>query len=238
VPTSELMEKLRQELAAMSEMVETNVNSAIMSLIERSHEMAEEVIAFDTQIDEAELDVERLGLEILQLAKPKSDEFHFVIAAIKIAGCLERISDFAVDVGRNVQFLVAKRSLQADLGDFAEMLEFTGTMVRDSVLSLLDKNEELAFRVCAHDELVDQAYRSLEEQLHDIMATDAAKAVRASRLLVCAIDLERIADLATNIAEDVVYMLTGKLVHHHIDEWRERLAPELDKRRTSRKREL
>ncbi len=231
-----LMEKLREELTAMSEMVERNLNSAIMSLIERSDEMAQEVIDYDKQVDELEVDVERRGLEVLQLTKPKSEDFRVVIGAIKIAGDLERISDLAVDVARNVQFLLTKRSLQADLGDFAEMLEFCSMMVRDSVLSLLDRNEDLAFRVCAHDDLVDEAYTSLEKQLFDVMGADAKKAVRASRLLICALDLERIADLATNIAEDVIYMLSGKVVHHHIDEWRKRLAPELEKRRKKRRR--
>ncbi len=239
MPVANLMQKLREELAAMSEMVERNLNSAIMSLIERSDEMAQEVIDYDKQVDELEVVVERRGLEVLQLTKPKSEDFRVVIAAIKIAGDLERISDLAVDVARNVQFLIAKRSLQADLGDFAEMLEFCSMMVRDSVLSLLDRDEELAFRVCAHDDLVDEAYKSLEKQLFDVMGADAKKAVRASRLLVCALDLERIADLACNIAEDVIYMLSGKVVHHHIDEWRKRLAPELDKRRKRRRgREL
>ncbi len=237
--TAALMEKLREDLAAMSEMVETNVNTAIMSLIERSVEMSQGVVDFDKQIDEMELGVERLGLEILQLSKARADEIHFVVAAIKMAGALERISDLAVDVALRVQILVAKRSIQADLGNLAEMLEFTSMMVRDAVISLLDRNEELAFRVCAHDELVDDASASLREQLHVIMSSDPDKAVRASHLLVCALDLERIADLATNIAEDVVQMLTGKIVRHHIDEWRKRLAPELDKRRRkTRGREL
>ncbi|MHC4247802.1 MAG: phosphate signaling complex protein PhoU [Planctomycetota bacterium] len=236
MPITELMSKLRQELAALSEMVERNVDSAVMSLVERSEEMASEVISFDTQVDEMEIAVKRRGIEILQLAHPKTDEFRFVIAAIQIAGKLDVIDDLTVDVAETVQRLIQKRSIQTDLSNFAEMLEFTSMMVRDSVASLLDRNEELAFRVCAHDELVAEVYQSLEAQLLAIMEEDAKKAVRATLLLRCACDLERIADHASGIAEDVIYILEGKIVSHHIEEWRKRLAPELEKRRAGLER--
>jgi phosphate transport system protein len=230
-----LMDRLHQELAALSEMAERNVNTAIMSLIERSEEMAREVVGYDAQVDEMELDVDRRCIEILRLEHPKSDNFRFVIAAMKINTELERISDLASDIAGQVVALVRKRSLQADLGHFAEMLEFSSMMVRDSVKSLLERNGELAWRVCAHDDLVDEACRSIEEQLYRIIGDDTKKAVRATRLLLCALDLERIADHATNIAEEVIYMLEGKIVRHHIDEWRKRLAPEIDRQRAKRK---
>lgn len=234
--TKELMEKLRVELAALSEMVERNVDSAVMSVVERSDEMSSEVIAYDTQVDEMVIAVKKLSLEILQLAHPKTDEFRFLIAAVQIAGKLDVIDDLAVDVALNVQRLIERRSIQTDLSNFAEMLEFTSMMVRDSVASLLDRNEELAFRVCAHDELVDEAHALLEEQLLGIMSEDAKKAKRAAFLLRCASDLERIANHASSIAEEVIYILEGKIVSHHIDEWRRRLAPELDKRRKNLQR--
>ena len=231
VPTKDLMNKLRQELAALSEMVETNVDTAVMALVDRSAEMARDVTCFHSQVGEMEITVKKLGIEILQLAHPKTDEFRFVIAAIQIAGKLDVIDDLAVDVAGNVQRLMQKKSIQADLSTFAEMLEFTSMMVRDSVASLLDKNEELAFRVCAHDELVADAFLSLEEQLFEIMEGDAKKAVRGAYFLRSALDLKRIAELAAKIAEDVIYILEGKIVSHHIEEWRERLAPEIEKRR-------
>jgi len=231
-----MMEKLRQDLATMSEMVEKHVNLAIMALIERSGDMAREVVEYELQVDEMDLSVDRRCVEILQLVQPRSDEFRFVIAAMKIANDLERISDLAADVGRHVELLLTKSSLQADLSDFAEMLEFTSMMVRDSVISLLDRNVELAWRVCAHDDLVDEAYQSLERQLYGIIGSDPQKATRATWLLMCALALERIGDHATNIAEEVIFMLEGKIVRHHIDEWRKRLAPELDRRRRERKR--
>jgi phosphate transport system protein len=227
------MNKLRQNLAALSEMVERNVDSAVMSLVERSEDMACEVISYDAQVDEMEIAVKQRGIEILELAHPKTGEFRFVIAAIQIAGKLDVIDGLAVNLAENVRRLIERRSIQTDLSNFAEMLEFTSMMVRDSVASLLDRDEELAFRVCAHDELVDEVYRSLEVQLHEIMEADAKKAVRASLLLHCARDLEEIANHAADIAEDVIYILEGKIVSHHIEEWRERLAPELDKRRAS-----
>jgi len=229
-----MMEKLHQELSTVSEMVETNVNSAIMSLIERSDEIARDVIEYDSQVDVVAVEVERLCLEILQLQRQGADNLHFVVAAIKIDDYLERMSDLAVEIAEQVQHLIRKRSLQTDLSHFAEMVEFTGLMVRDSVLSLLDRNVELAFRVCAHDELVDETYTMLAEKLYGIMEEDSAKAVRATRLLLCAHDLENIADHAVMIAAEVVYMLEGKIVRHHIEEWRKKLAPELDKRRRKR----
>jgi phosphate transport system protein len=234
--TSTLMVKLRQELAAMSELVENAVNVAIMALIERSAEMAGEVIADDDSIDEMELEVEKRCVEILQLEQPKSDNFRFVIAANNINSHLSRMGDLAVSVARNVNLIVTKSSVQADLSSVAEMLEFTSMMVRDSVISLLERNVELAWRVCAHDVLVDEALDSLAKQLYEVMESDAAKARRATWLLLCARDLEWIGNLATDIAQEVIYMLEGKIVRHHIEEWRKRLAPELDRQRASRKR--
>jgi phosphate transport system protein len=229
------MGRLRQELTAMSELVENQVNEAIMALIERSSAMAQEVRDDDVQIDETELEVDKRCVEVLQLEKPKSDNFRFVIAAIKISGHLSRIGDLAVDIARHVDLLITKQSVQADLSSLAEMLEFSSMMVRDSVISLLERNVELAWRVCAHDDLVDEAFDSLAKQLYEVMSADATKAVRASWLLSCASDLERIGNLATDIAQEVIYMLEGKIVRHHIDEWRQRLAPELNKQRASRR---
>jgi phosphate transport system protein len=229
------MERLREELTTMSEMVEKTVNDAIMALIERSSDMAREVIEYDQQVDEMELTIDRRCVEILRLASPKTYEFRFVYASMKIGTDLERISDLATDIARHVEFLVTKRSLQTGLEHFAEMLEFSSMMVRDSVTSLLEGNVDLAWRVCAHDDLVDEVYQALESQLYGIIGRDSEKAVRAAQLLFCALDLERIADHAANIAEDVIYILEGKLVHHHIDEWRKKLAPEFDKRRRKRK---
>ena len=242
MPVEQLMPKLRAELTAMSEMVEKNVNDAIMALIERSNELAQEVIGYDRQINEMELTINRRCVEILRLSQERgglqTDEFRFVYAALKICTDLERISDLAADIARHVEFLVTKRSLQTGLDHFAEMLEFSSMMVRDSVTSLLESNADLAWRVCAHDDFVDEAYQALEAQLYKIVETDSKKAVRAARLLFCALDLERIADHAMNIAEDVIYILEGKLVQHHIDEWRKKLAPELDKRRRKRRQKI
>jgi phosphate transport system protein len=229
------MNKLRQELTAMSELVENQVNEAIMALIERSAMMAQDVRDDDLQIDETELEVDKRCVEVLQLEKPKSDNFRFVIAAMKINGHLSRMGDLTVDMARHVDLLITKQSVQADLSSLAEMLEFSSMMVRDSVISLLERNVELAWRVCAHDDLVDEAFESLSGQLYEVMESDAAKAVRATWLLNCARDLERIADLATDVAQEVIYMLEGKIVRHHIDEWRQRLAPELDRQRASRR---
>jgi phosphate transport system protein len=229
------MERLREELITMSEMVEKTVNDAIMALIERSSDMAREVIEYDRQIDEMEITIDKRCVEILCLASPRTDELRFVYASMKISTDLERISDLAADIARHVEFLVTKRSLQTGIEHFAEMLEFSSMMVRDSVISLLEGNADLAWRVCAHDDIVDEVYKALESQLYVIIGSDSEKAVRAAQLLFCALDLERIADHAANIAEDVIYILEGKLVHHHIDEWRKKLAPELDKRRRKRK---
>jgi phosphate transport system protein len=236
------MTKLRDELTTMSEMVEKNVNDAIMALIERESDLAHEVIEYDRQINEMELTINKRCAEILRLPGErgalKTDEFRFVYAALKICTDLERVSDLSADIARHVEFLVTKRSLQTGLEQFAEMLEFSSMMVRDSVTSLLDSNVDLAWRVCAHDDFVDEAYQALETQLYEIIETDSKRAARAARLLFCALDLERIADHATNIAEDVIYILEGKLVQHHIDEWRKKLAPELDKRRRRRRQKV
>ncbi len=233
----ELMPKLRGELTTMSEMVEKTVNDAVVALVERESSLAREVIDYDRQVDEMQLTVEKRCVEILRLrARPKTEEFRFVHASLKISTDLERIADLATDIARHVEFLLAKQSLQTGLDHFAEMLEFSSMMVRDSVTSLLERNVELAWRVCAHDDFVDEAYQALETQLYGIIGTDSKKAVRATQLLFCALDLERIADHAANIAEDVIYILEGKFVHHHIDEWRKRLAPELDKRRRRRQK--
>ena len=225
------MDKLRREISALGGMAERSVDSAVLALIDRNQALAAEVIDYDAEVDEMELAASRRCLEVLQLARVEPEGFRFAIAALQIGGHLEHISDLAVDIAEHVVELVKQRSLQMDLDHVAEMLEFTEMMVRDSVNSLVDRDFELAWRVCAHDDIVDEAYQALEAELYDIIAKKTRRAVSATHMLLCALDLEQIADLAVGIAEEVIYILEGKIVRHHIEEWKERLAPELDKHR-------
>jgi len=237
MPTSQKMEQLRQNIVTMGAMIEKAVDTAMMALVDRSDETANEVISEDDEIDEMELRIDRACFEILRLERPDSENSRFVVAAIQIATDLERMGDLAVNIAQYAILLNEKHSIMSEMIDFGDMMEKTAEMVRESIRALVERNAELAWEVCRGDDMVDAECQEIVEHLMQVMGEDRRKVESATYTMFATQALERIGDQATNVAEEVIYMLEGRLIKHHVREF-EALRKRRKERKPSSRREI
>lgn len=227
------LHELRRELIAMSGMIEQSVDTAIMGLVDRNDEMAQEVIRLDAVVDEMENDIDRACQSLLREPGIGAEDFRFVVASSKICRDLERMSDQAVDISRSVSFLVTRQSI-LDSNAFSLVLETTEQMVRDSVTCLMNHDADLAWHVVVTDDQVDAEVQRMHDYLVSVAQDSPEKTERAVHLLYIVRALERIADQATNVAEEVIFMIEGRIVRHHIDEYRRQREEENRKRKAKK----
>jgi phosphate transport system protein len=210
------LDHLKKDLLEICSMVEEATNKAILALEDRRAELAEEVIKGDEQIDTKEVALEEDCLKILALYQPVAADLRFIITALKVSGDLERMGDLAVNIAERALYLSANKPIAAPL-DFGHMVEGVRTMLRASLEALVDLNSKLARTVLTADDEIDRIHRGMYATLQDLMKKDPEAVERATQLLSASRHLERIADLATNIAEDVVFMVEGEMVRHGRD---------------------
>lgn len=207
------IEKLKTKILHLAAMVEEALQSAVKAITERDLAMAESVINNDSSVDALEIEVEEDCLKILALHQPVAADLRYVVAAMKINNDLERIADLAVNIAERTSS-IARRGTRAVPFDLFKMLDLTRSMVRNSVDALVSSDAEVANQVCEDDDAIDlrhkEAYRVILEQL----AVNPGDADYLMSLLSVSRNLERIADHATNIAEDVIYMIDGEIVRH------------------------
>ncbi|MBN2714093.1 MAG: phosphate signaling complex protein PhoU [Planctomycetes bacterium] len=208
------IEKLKKEVLSLCAVVEDNVHLAVRALIERDANMAEKVQDRDLEVDGREVDVEEDCLKILALHQPVAVDLRYVVATLKINNDLERIGDLAVNIARKANTLAHKSDFELPI-DLSPMSEMTKKMLRDSLDAFVNMDSSLAYNVCADDDVVDGMKKKSKTVVED-MISDNPHQVKAYNTLLSVIrNLERIADHATNIAEDVIYMIEGKIVRHH-----------------------
>ena len=206
---------LKQSILKMGVMTEEAVFRSIESLKNLDKEAALEVISDDAIIDEAELDIEKECLELLALKQPVAVDMRFITMAMKIITDLERIADLAVDIAQRVLQLVDKPLLKP-LVDIPKLSSLAQDMIKSSISAFVNRDPDLAGRVILLDPEADRLRNAVQEELvNDYMAKDASTVSRAVPLLLIARHLERICDHATNIAEDVIYLVQAKVVKHH-----------------------
>jgi phosphate transport system protein len=214
------LEYLKKELLGIASMVEEATNKAILALTERRPELTEEVICQDDLIDQKEVHVEEECLKALALHQPVAADLRFIITAMKVNNDLERMGDLAVNIAERAAYLSTHEHLAAKL-DFPGMAEGVQTMLRNSLDALTNKDTKLARKVLQMDDDIDSANRQMYLTLQNLMHLDPDTVERAVHLLSASRHLERIADLATNIAEDVVYMAEGELIRHRVEDFGE-----------------
>ena len=194
-------------------LVEEAIEKAIRSFLERRPELAEEVIAGDAQIDEAEVLVEEECLKILALLHPIAVDMRFVVAILKMNNDMERMGDLAANLARRTRYLSKKDPVEIP-SEIADMASVVQQMVRGALDSLINRDEKLARQVCRQDDEVDAYKSQIKGQIKDRMAEEPEMLRSYLKLLDVPRHLERIADLATNIAEDVIYMVSGEIARH------------------------
>lgn len=213
----ELVE-LKKCVLKMGNLVETAISNSIKALLERDEKLAEEVINADDDINRAEIVIDEKCLDLLALHQPVAVDLRFIAAVMKINGELERMGDLAVNVAERAKYLATQPELKVSL-DFTKMMEFTQKMVRESLDALINKDPKLARRICMEDDIVDDLNRQMFIELIKCMKENPETIERSTHLMLVSRHLERIADQATNIAEDVVYMVEGKIIKHHAEEY-------------------
>lgn len=214
----EELKELHKEILRMGVLAQEAIYKSIEALKNRDKAQAQEVINTDNKIDELELVIDECCIDLIARYQPMAGDLRFITTGMKINAELERIADLAVDISQRVLELVDKPLLKP-LIDIPKLSIVAQKMVQDSIDSFVKRDVDLAGKVVLADSEADQLRNLVQEELiNDYMARDASTANRAVSLLLIARHLERICDHATNIAEDVVYMVKAKVVKHHREE--------------------
>jgi phosphate transport system protein len=218
------LEKLKKRILSLGAEVEESVRLATKSLQTRDADLAKKVIERDPHIDHLEVDLEEECLKILALYQPVAIDLRFIIAVLKINSDLERIGDLAVNIAERASFLATQKPREVPF-DFLTMSEKAQAMLRKSLDALANINPDLAYQVCASDDEVDTMNREMYQLVEDAIRKHPAQLEYLIHMLSASRHLERIADLATDISEDVIYMAKGEIIRHRTEDFKPQ-APE------------
>ena len=207
------IEKVKKSILALCAIVEDQVQIAVRALLQRDADLARGVEQRDEEIDQREVEVEEECLKILALHQPVAIDLRFIVAAMKINNDLERIGDMAVNIARKA-IAVAEEPETAMPFDIAGMWEKTQSMLRDSIDALVNMDSAMAVAVCRRDDEVDQIKRDIRIGVEEQIRREPQHVRPLMRVMAVSRNLERIADCATNIAEDVIYMSEGRIIRH------------------------
>ncbi len=213
------IDKLKQMLLSLCEVAEANLRQAVKSIQVRDAKLARKVIETDIEIDHMEVNIEEECLKILALYQPVAVDLRFIITALKINNDLERIGDLAVNLAERSTFLAARQKVDVPF-DFDAMTEKTKSMLRKSLDALVNMDSKLAYEVCAADDEVDDMNRQMFQMVQDTIRAHPDWMESLIHLLSASRQLERVADHATNIAEDVIYMIEGRIVRHKAEDYK------------------
>lgn len=209
------LEHLKKKILAIGLIVEKALSNSIEALINRNSKLAEEVIKGDSHIDQEENLIEEECLKLLALHQPVATDLRFIISVLKVNNDLERIGDLAANIAERAIYLSAHEPLQIDL-NFDRMVDGVQRMVRKSLEALIKLDAKLARLVLTMDDEIDSFNREMYVTLQDEMRRNSGSIDRAVQTLSVSRYLERIADLSTNIAEDVVFLVEGELIRHQV----------------------
>ncbi|MFA6281972.1 MAG: phosphate signaling complex protein PhoU [Candidatus Omnitrophota bacterium] len=213
----EELQKLKENIIAMSLLAQDMIEDAIVMLKERKKELKESVFEKETRLNLMQIEIDNIALKLIALRQPAAGDLRFIISAIKINSDLERIGDLAVNIVERNQELLKEPPLKP-LIDIPQMAKISQKMVHDAIESFINRKAQLAQQVCCQDDIVDNLNEQIFRELLTYMLQDAKNITRAISLTFISKYLERIADHATNIGEDVYYMVEGKDIRHHSQE--------------------
>lgn len=204
---------LKKLILSLGAMAEERVCMAIKAFETRDGDLARRVIESDREIDEAEVEVEEECLKIIALHQPVAVDLRFVNIVNKINNDLERVGDEAVNIAERAEN-ISKRLPVSFTFDFAAMAEKAEAMLKDSLDALVNQDVDLAYQVCLDDDEVDRMNHMIYDEVKIAIKQQPDRVAYLLNLLLIARHLERIADHATNIAEEVIYMIEGKIFRH------------------------
>jgi len=208
------LDNLQRRIVSLASAVEQTIEGAVRSLFDLDAALAQTLIDGDTPIDLEENEIEEDCLKILALHQPVAGDLRRVAAVLKINSDLERMADLAVNIAERSYALARGRQVPIPQ-DLRQMTDLTNTMVRNSMDSFVNSNVPLAKRVCRMDDEVDRYNREIIDEVTRFMKQSPDNVEPGLHLFSATRHLERIADHAANIAEDVVYLVEGKIIRHH-----------------------
>ena len=208
------LDELKQKLLAMGGLAEQAVERAVRAYQTRDLSLCELVLRDESKINAAERDVDELAVDLLAMQQPMAVDLRFVVACIKINADLERVGDQAVNIAERVMDLAARPDSGLDV-DIPRMAQLSSSMVRDAINAFLTADVDMAQAVLERDDLVDNMNREIFEAVDSAMGKSTGSHRNLLDTLIVARNLERVADHATNIAEDVIFWVRGADVRHH-----------------------
>ena len=207
------LEVLQERLMEMAGLVERVIGEAARAVLERDPSVAEKVADTDHRVDELEIEMDERVIELLALQQPMASDLRQIVTSNKISNDLERMADHAVNISKAAKRLAETPPLP-EIRELAEMTEIVRAMVADSLAAYVSRSAGKARLVCIRDDKVDDLRRSLFRILVTHMLEDPKRLSGALELLLVSQNLERIGDLATNISEDVVFLVEGITIKH------------------------
>ncbi|MCM8758557.1 MAG: phosphate signaling complex protein PhoU [Candidatus Omnitrophica bacterium] len=212
------LQEIKQKLIEFSLLTEKMIEDSIEGLLKKNSQLLKHVVEIDEpQTNSFELELEELCIETIAQYAPKAYHLRTILMILKINNDLERMGDHAVNICESALFLIERPEVKP-LIDIPRMAELTVKMLRDSLKAYIDQDSLLAKQVCKRDEDVDNLRNQILRELVTYMINDPTTIERSLHLLRIAQNLERIADLSTNVCEDVVFMVEGKVIKHHTDQ--------------------
>ena len=213
----EELKDLRQKLLNMADTAQEMIGLAVKALVERKKELTDKVFSLEETVNRTEIEIEEEVLRLLALRQPIAGDLRLLTAILKINNDLERVADQAVNISETVLYLLKEPPLKP-LIDIPQMAATAQKMIKNSLEAFVHENPALAQQVCREDDEVDRLNDQVFRELLTYMMEDPKSITRAVDLILVARNLERIADHATNIAEDVIFIVEGKNIKHHLQE--------------------
>jgi phosphate transport system protein len=207
--------ELREKLMTMAAITEDMVSNSIKSLVNRESQLARQVKEVDEpRVNKLELEIEDAAINLIALHQPEASNLRTIAMIIKINNDLERLGDHAENIADAALFLIDRPPVKP-LIDLPRMSEEAINMLKDVLNAFTKSDANLAKAVCVRDSVVDTLKSQIIHELITLMSNDPSTVDRSLKVMMVALNLERIADHATNIAEDVVYMATGEVIKHN-----------------------
>jgi phosphate transport system protein len=211
------LSEVKVRLLTMSGEAEAALGLAVEALLERDGEKARAVISNDREIDAMEMEIEEQCINLLALQQPMARDLRMLTSALKIANDLERVGDHAVNIAQSAERLAEARAIAPE-PEIVEMARLSREMLSDALEAFVRGDADSGREVCIRDDKVDALHRSVFRILLTHMMEDPHTIGAGMELFLVSRNLERVADLATNIGEDVVFLVEGKSIKHHAED--------------------
>ena len=211
------LQELKERILYMGSLAETMIHLAIKGLVDRQPDLAKDIARQERDVNQLQIEIDDRAIKMIALHQPTASDLRFLAAAMKINSDLERIADQAVNISETTDYLLQEPPLKP-LIDVPRMAQIASKMLKDALDSFVNRDENLARSVLVRDDQVDELKDQVFRELLTYMISDASTIKRGLDLILIARNIERIADHATNIAEDVVYVILGKDIRHRAEE--------------------